>query len=143
VRLEIETRDEFSAIVGLAAFEGGDRPPVSTVRLGEANLMGHGVYSMAQWRDGGPGYRDAFVMRVVHYQLFGRPYQLAALGERRIVGGQWGVDVSHPVLHRPPAPRVAHVGRLGAGLPRARAPGPTRNAIFYDRAWANAGGLVV
>lgn len=34
VRLEVETRDEFSTIVGVAAFAGGGAPPVSTVRLG-------------------------------------------------------------------------------------------------------------
>jgi hypothetical protein len=142
VRVEVETRDEFSAILGLAAFEGGGAPPVSSVRLGEANLMGRGVYSMGQWRDGGPGYRDAFVARAVHYQLFGRPYQLTALAERRTVGGQWGVDMSHPFYTD--LQRIAWRAGVGASedhLELVR-PDPKRNALLYDRGYANAGGLV-
>jgi hypothetical protein len=74
VRLEVETRDEFSVIVGGAALAGRGAPPVSALRLGEANLMGRGVYAMAQWNDGGRGYRDGVVARLTDYQLFGRPY---------------------------------------------------------------------
>jgi hypothetical protein len=142
VRIEVETRDEFSAILGIAAFAGGDAPTVSSLRLGEANLMGRGIYTMAQWRDGGRGYRDAFVARAVHYQLFGRPYQLAALGERRTVGGQWGLDLSHPFYTD--LQRIAWRAAGGASqdyleLVRHGAP---QNAILYNRAYTNVGGLV-
>jgi hypothetical protein len=104
--------------------------------------MGRGVYSMGQWRDGGPGYRDAFVARAVHYQLFGRPYQLTALAERRTVGGQWGVDMSHPFYTD--LQRIAWRAGVGASedhLELVR-PDPKRNALLYDRGYANAGGLV-
>jgi hypothetical protein len=142
VRLEVETRDEFSAIVGLAAFSGGGAPPVSAVRVGEANFLGRGVYTMGQWRDGGVGYRDAFIARAVHYQLFGRPYQGAILGERRTVGGQWGVDLSHPFYTD--LQRIAWRAAVGSSqdvLELVR-PGAPENALRYDRGYANVGGLV-
>lgn len=142
VRLEVETRDEFSVIVGVAAFAGGGAPLVSALRLGEANLMGRGIYTVAQWRDGGRGYRDAFVARAVHYQLFGRPYQLALLGERRDLGGQWAIDASHPFYTD--LQRVAWRAAGGGGqeyleLVRRGAP---PNALRYDRRHANVGGLL-
>jgi len=142
VRLEVETRDEFSVIVGLAAFAGGGAPPVSAVRVGEANLMGRGIYTMAQWRDGGRGYRDGFVARAVHYQFLGRPYQLALLGERRDLGGQWAIDASHPFYTD--LQRVAWRAAVGGGeeylnLLRLGAP---PNALRYRRSHANMGGLL-
>ncbi len=142
VRLEVETRDEFSAILGLAAFEGGGAPPVSAVRVGEANLMGRGVYAMAQWRDGGRGYRDAFVARIVHYQIFGRPYQLATLAERRDVGGQWGVDLSHPFYTD--LQRIAWRAAGGGAdeYLRLLRPGAPQNVMRYTRRHANVGGLL-
>jgi hypothetical protein len=142
VRLEVETRDEFSVILGLSALAGGGAPPVSALRLGEANLMGRGVYTMAQWRDGGRGYRDSFVARMVHYQLFGRPYQLAVLGERRDVGGQWGVDLSHPFYTD--LQRIAWRAAGGGAddyLELLR-PGAQQNALAYRRRHLNAGGLL-
>jgi hypothetical protein len=142
VRLEVETRDEFSVILGLAAFEGGGAPPVSALKLGEANFMGRGVYTMAQWRDGGRGYRDGFVARAVHYQLFGRPYQLAVLGERRDVGGQWGLDLSHPFYTD--LQRIAWRAAAGAvdEYPRLLRPDAPQNALRYTRGHANVGGLL-
>jgi hypothetical protein len=142
VRLEIETRDEFSVILGVAAFAGGGAPPVSTVRLGEANLMGRAVYAMGQWRDGGRGYRDAFVARTVLYQLFGRPYQLALLGERRDLGGQWAVDAAHPFYTD--LQRVAWRAAGGAAdeYVELLRPGADRNALRYTRSHGTLGGLL-
>jgi hypothetical protein len=104
--------------------------------------MGWGVYSMAQWRDGGRGYRDAYVARAVHYQLFGRPYQASALVERRDVGGQWGVDLSHPFYTD--LQRIAWRAAGGGAddyLELLR-PGAQQNALAYRRRHLNAGGLL-
>lgn len=142
VRLEVETRDEFSIIVGGSAFRGRGAPPVSAVRLGEANLMGRGIYALGQWYHGGRGYTDGVVVRLTDYQLFGRPYQLALLGERRRVGGQWAADASHPFYTD--LQRIAWRVSGGASddyLELLR-PDPIRNAMFYRRSYANVGGLV-
>jgi hypothetical protein len=143
VRLEVETRDEFSVILGLSALAGGGAPPVSALRLGEANLMGRGVYTMAQWRDGGRGYRDSFVVRVTDYQLVGRP--VPARGARGVAQSRAAVGARRepPVLHRPAALRVA--GRRRRRARRARrcsAPTRDQNALFYGRSYGNVGGLL-
>ncbi|GJG88165.1 hypothetical protein tb265_33460 [Gemmatimonadetes bacterium T265] len=142
VILLVSTRDEFSLLVALAAFTGGGAPPVSTVRLGEANLMGQGIYASAEWYWGGVGYRDGYLSRVTDYQFLGKPYQFSVVGERRDVGGQWAADLSHPFYTD-----LQRVGwRTSAGdahqyLELLR-PGGSPNALFYDRRYANVGGIV-
>ena len=37
---------------------------VTHVGIGEANLGGNGLYALANWKDGGVGYRDGFAWRV-------------------------------------------------------------------------------
>ena len=142
VTLLVSTRDEFSLLVSLAAFTGGSAPPVSTVRLGEANLMGQGIYASAEWYWGGIGYRDGYLAHVTDYQFLGKPYQLSVIGERRDVGGQWAVDLSHPFYTD-----LQRIGwRTSAGDEREYLellrPSGVANALFYDRRYANAGGIV-
>src|SRR5688572_29691823 len=76
VRIEVETIDELSIIVGGGI--QGQAPMVNAVRLGEGNLMGEGIFVSGEWRDGG-AYRDEISGRIVDYQLFGRPYHAEAL----------------------------------------------------------------
>lgn len=93
VRIEVETIDELSVIVG-----GGiqsQSPMVNAVRLGEGNLMGEGIYVSGEWRDGG-AYRDEFAGRVADYQLFGRPYHAEVLAARTERGSRWYSELSHP-----------------------------------------------
>lgn len=142
VRLEVETRDEFSLVLSGAAFTGGGRSAVSAVRLGEANLLGQGVYAVGQWNDHGRGYPDGYTLRLTDYQLFGRPYQLAALAERRFVGHQWAVDASHPFY----TDLQRFAWRAAGGDAREALepfrPDPDRNALTYVRSYANFGGLL-
>ena len=142
VTLLVSTRDEFSLLLSLAAFTGGGAPPVSTVRLGEANLMGQGIYAVAEWYWGGVGYRDGYLGRFTDYQFLGKPYQLSVLGERRDVGGQWAADLSYPFYTD-----LQRVGwRTSAGdaheYRELLRPGGVSNALFYDRRYANVGGIV-
>ena len=142
VTLLVSTRDEFSLLFSLAAFTGGAAPPVSTVRLGEANLMGQGIYASGEWYWGGVGYRDGYLARLVDYQFLGKPYQLSVIGERRDIGGQWAADLSHPFYTD-----LQRTGwRTSAGdaaqyLELIR-PGGIANALFYGRRYANVGGIV-
>ncbi len=142
VILLVSTRDEFSLLASLAAFTGGAAPPVSTVRLGEANLAGRGIYASGEWYWGGVGYRDGYLARLMDYQFLGKPYQLSVIGERRDIGGQWAADLSHPFYTD-----LQRIGwRTSAGdaheyLELIR-PGGIANALFYDRRYANAGGIV-
>lgn len=140
VRLEVETRDEFSGILAVAARAAA--PPVTRLRVGEANLMGAGVHAVVDWYDGGVGYRDGIGGRLTHYQFLGRPYQLNFQGLRRDVGSHWDLDVSHPFYTD--LQRVAW--RTSAGSAdeylELRRPDAVRNALFYRRKYADVGGLL-
>lgn len=95
VRLEVVTVDEPSIVANLGIRSGA--PFLSRVTLGNANLMGQGVYAAAGWREGG-FYRDGLSGRYTNYQLFSRPYQLDIRGGRREVGSDWLGQVSYPFL---------------------------------------------
>ena len=140
VRLEVETRDEFSAIVGVAARAG--TPPVSRLRLGESNLMGAGVHAVADWYDGGFGYRDGVGGRLTDYQFLGRPYQFTVQGLRRDVGSHWDANVSHPFYTD--LQRFAWRASGGGAdeYLELRRDAIDRNALFYRRRYADVGGIL-
>ena len=140
VRLEVETRDEFSGIIAVAAQTKS--PQVTRVRVGEANFMGAGVYALADWYDGGLGYRDGIGGRLTDYQFLGRPYQFNLQGMRRDVGSTWSVDLSHP--YYTDLQRVAWRASGGGAdeyIELRRSQGP-RPAMFYRRRFADVGGIV-
>ncbi|HEY0779802.1 MAG TPA: hypothetical protein VGD56_17675 [Gemmatirosa sp.] len=142
VTLLVSTRDEFSALLAVSAFTGRGAPPVSRFRIGEANLAGEGIYASAEWYWGGIGYRDGYLARLMDYQFAGKPYQLSAIGERRDVGGQWAIDLSHPFytdLQR--LGWRTSVGDAHEYQELIRYPGVS-NALFYYRRYANVGGIV-
>lgn len=139
VRIEVETIDELSIIVGGGVQQ--QSPMVNSVKLGEGNLMGEGIHLAGEWRDGG-FYRDEFSARIVDYQLFGRPYHAELLGERTERGSEWYSELSHPFftdLQRT-AWRVAG-GERGDYFTFARPEGD-RPAIRADRRFAELAGMV-
>jgi hypothetical protein len=95
VAIHVTTVDELSLIVDGSV--SGKAPHVRAVRLGNANLFGAGIYGAAHWREGG-GFRDGYGARLVHHQLFGRPYMLEVDMVRRNVGHDVYVEASHPYL---------------------------------------------
>jgi hypothetical protein len=140
VRLEVETRDEFSGIIALAG--GSGSPRCAGCAVGEANLAGAGVHAMVDWYDGGVGYRDGIGGRLTHYQFLGRPYQLDLRGLRRDVGGNWTLDVSHPFYTD--LQRIAWRASTGGAdeFVEMRRGGAPRNALFFDRRFADVGGIL-
>jgi hypothetical protein len=140
VILEVQTRDEFSGVVALAARTAA--PPISALRIGEANLAGGGVYAVADWRDNGVGYRDGVGVRVRHYQFLGRPYQLTLQAQRRRVGDEWSLDASHPFLTD--LQRIAWRAAGGGSndFIRMRRPGEEGNVLFFRRGYADVGGVL-
>ena len=93
-RLEVVTYDELSYVAGLAASTvGGAR--LTALKLGNRNLQGEAVEVQGEWRSGG-FYRDLYAVRLVDYQLLGRPYQLALEGARRPQGHNWSTEFTHP-----------------------------------------------
>jgi len=139
VLLEVETRDEFSVIVDMAARTRS--PFVTDFRFGEANLAGAGLYASAEWRDGGVGYRDGYSARVTDYQFLRHPYQLTLLGARKSVGDEWAADLTHPFytdLQRI-AWRVS--GGKNADYLELLRPMADKNAMFFHRGFASIGGV--
>ena len=125
VRLEVETRDEFSIL--LAARLRGSAPVVAGLRVGEANLLGEGMKVAATWRDGG-AYRDVLGVEFTDYQFGGSRNELRVLALQRernstirtelirpfytdlqrlawVVGG--GHDEEHATFFRPGLPGMA------------------------------------
>jgi hypothetical protein len=139
VMLEVQTRDEFSGVVAIAARTAA--PPISAFRIGEANLGGGGVLAVVDWRDNGIGYRDGLGVRMRHYQFLGRPYQLTVDARRRRVDDEWSVDASHPFLTdlQKIAWRVAAGG--SNDFIRLRRPAEDGNVLFFRRGYADVGGV--
>jgi hypothetical protein len=139
VRIEVETRDEFSAIVGLGA--RASSPFVTVAKLGESNLMGAAVHVVGEWREGF-FYRDEFAARFTHYQFLGRPYQLGLEGARRDIGGDWSAEASHPFLTD--LQRVAWRVTGGGSRDYVSFLRPTEDAniLGVDRQFADAGGII-
>lgn len=95
VAIRVVAVDEISLI--LDGSISSDAPHVKAVRVGNANLSGAGIHAAVEWRDG-DGFRDAYGIRLVHYQLLGRPYQLETAFIRRNVGHDLLLEASHPYL---------------------------------------------
>ncbi|HEX6534893.1 MAG TPA: BamA/TamA family outer membrane protein [Gemmatimonadaceae bacterium] len=95
VILSVLTTDELTPIVG--ATTSGKRPYVTSLKLGEGNLLGTGRLVSAQWGSG--ELRDTYGAHITDYQFFGRPWMLDLVAIRQDAGiGGWSVDVSHPYL---------------------------------------------
>jgi hypothetical protein len=95
VAIYVTTIDELSPI--LDGSVSGSAPHFRSVRVGNANVLGSGLYGAVSWREGS-GFRDEYGLRLVHYQVLGRPYQLEVNLVRRIVGHDVYVEASHPYL---------------------------------------------
>jgi hypothetical protein len=139
VLLEVETRDEFSVIVDAAV--RGESPFVTTLRFGEANLGGRGLYASGTWVHGAARYRDGFRGRLTDYQFLGRRLQLTLQAGRERVGDNWAADLTQPFYTD--LQRVAWRAAAGhrADFLKLRRPWKEPNALFYDRRFLAIGGV--
>jgi hypothetical protein len=91
VSLIVETRDELTPVVGGST--SGAR--LTSLKLGEGNLLGSATSVVGEWRDG--RVRDEYAFRGVDHQFLGRHYVFAVWLARRDQGmGEWTTDLSHP-----------------------------------------------
>ena len=138
-RLHVITEDELS-IVGAVSVSSGS-PYLTRLKLGDGNVLGGGVYAAAEWRDG-LFYRDAWAARVIDYQLFGRPYQIAAEARREHLGREWVTEARHPFLTD--LQRAAW--RISAGEQSAFFAFPREGvdaaALEFDRSYADIGAII-
>ncbi len=78
VRLEVETRDEFSLILEPAISAA---PVLRAIRLGESNVGGTARLASVEWREGF-AYNDVLGARYTDYQLWGDRNELRLFGIR-------------------------------------------------------------
>ena len=139
VRVEIETIDEISVLGG--ATVRSESPYVTSLRLGNRNVLGGGMEISANWRDGF-FYRDTWGGQIVHPQLFGRHYELRLQGARQTHGSTWDGEVRHAFLTD--LQRLAW--RVSGGSSSELYPllreHDTPGAIGVERAHADIGGVV-
>lgn len=92
VDLEVRTIDEASLVVGASV--STDAPFVSALRVGNSNVSGSAIYAAGDWHHA-DAYRDGFGLRVVDYQLGGRPYTMHAEARRAPLGSEWQLEAAH------------------------------------------------
>jgi hypothetical protein len=139
VYLSVVTVDEVSLVLGGGG--SGVAPYVRSFRLGEENFMGEATSVIAQWRYS-ENFRDNFSLQLIDYQFLGRPYHLALDGARNELGGNWGVELSHPFLTD--LQRISWRTTAGSRedyryFRREDAASP---AVLLQRSYADVGGVV-
>lgn len=138
VRIEVETRDEFSLVFSTNVRLQG--PMVRGLRVGERNLAGAAIDASVLWQNGG-AFDDVIGMRVVDYQFGGRRNELRLEGVRRQHGNAYGAELVRPYytdLQRL-AWRVA-MGGTTEYAPFMR-PGLAPNALVVDRRFVSVGAI--
>ena len=138
VDLEVRTSDEVSAVLGGSV--RARSPNVSFLLLGNANLLGQGVFVSGAWRDG-DGLRDAFTFRAIDNQFLGRPWVLGVEAERATLGGSWRVEGTQPFLTD--LQRVAWRALAGMrkGYVELRQPNGDIPTLASERAYFDLGGI--
>ena len=139
VDLEVRTSDEVSIVIGGSV--RARSPNVSFLLLGNANLLGQGVFLSGAWRDG-DGLRDAFTFRGIDNQFLGHPWVLGVEAERATLGGSWRVEGTQPFLTD--LQRVAWRALAGmrTGYVELRQPNRDIPTLVSERAYFDVGGIV-
>ena len=91
VRIEVSTVDEIPLVIGMQ-LRG---TAVSSMRYGNSNILGNGMYGAVSWRRGF-AYREGFGARYVDYHLLDMPNTLNFTAERYPVSAHYELSVSHP-----------------------------------------------
>ena len=93
IRVDVTTVDEVP-VVAAARFGGS---ALRAVSLGTLNLLGVGMHVEGNWEQG-RALRDGYGLKLAHYQLFGKPFVVAAEGAIRPLGESYSTSFSHPLL---------------------------------------------
>ncbi len=139
VRLEVETRDEFSLLVGASA--SPPAPYVKGLRIGENNLGGNAVFAAVEWREG-LAYHDVLSAEFTDYQFAGGRQIFRIAGTRFEHGQELRAEVVRPYFTD--LQRFAWIGSVGGTREYAELmrPQQDRNAVNVTRQFADIGGLI-
>lgn len=137
VTIDVTTVDEVSLVV-----DGNvsTHPLIRTIRLGETNLGGQGMYAVGAWQNS-IYRRDVYKARIVDYQFLGRPYQFVVQGARNEIGGSWDLELSHPFLSN--LQRISWRATAGSsdGYTYFVRPNIDDPALRFVRSYADIGGV--
>jgi len=139
VRLEVETRDDFSLI--FEPLIRGSSPIFRGIGLGETNLAGNATQAAVEWRDG-LAYNDVLGLQYTDYQFLGGRDELRLEARRELFGQRMQMQVVRPFYTD--LQRLAWIGSVGGTrepLRFLRGELPM-NAVNVRRAFGNVGGLV-
>ena len=139
VVLNVVTVDEVSLILGGAL--SSQNPNIRAMRLGQANLMGEGMYVAGQWKSS-RFFRDVVSGKFVDYQFLGRPYQLSVEGGRREIGSDWATELSHPFLTDLQRLSWRTTAGSSEGYFHFRRPEARPAALYFARTYGDIGGVV-
>lgn len=93
VRLEVETRDDFTLIVEPRMRTSS--PRFRGIRLGDANVNGSATLAAVEWRDG-LAYNDVWGVEYSDYQFGGGGHELHVMGRRNTFGQRMELEVVRP-----------------------------------------------
>lgn len=139
VRLEVETRDDFSLLVEPVL--RGSSPQFRGMRLGESNLAGYATQAAVEWRDG-QAYNDVLGVQYTDFQFMGQRDELRMEARREPFGQRMNLEVVRPFYTD--LQRFAWVGSVGGTRePHRFLRGDVEtNAVNVRRAFSNLGGVV-
>lgn len=138
VRLEVETRDEFSTIFEPSA--NTKAPIFRGLRIGESNLGGAAKLAAVEWREG-LAYHDVLGMQYTDYQFGGDRNELRVMGIRQPRGQEMRAELVRP--YYTDLQRVAFIGSLDGTRDYAtfRRPDGPGNAVNLTRQSAVIGAI--
>ncbi len=138
VRLEVETRDEFSLMFALAV--NAQAPIVQALRLGESNLGGTARLAAVEWRDG-RNYNDVYGAQFTDHQFAGDRNMLRLFGIRRPRGQEMRAEIVRP--YYTDLQRFAFIGSINGrrDYVNFRRPDGPDNSVNVTRQSAVMGGI--
>lgn len=130
VRLEVETRDEFSLVFNTRL--NAKSPVVRGVRLGDANILGSARSAAVEWRDG-LAYNDVWSVSATDYQFGRERNELRLLGARTERGQLLRAELVRP--YYTDFQRFAYIGSVNGerNFREFRRPGEPRNSLGFAR----------
>jgi hypothetical protein len=136
VRLEVETRDDFSLI--LEPTLQSKSPVFRGIRVGESNLAGTATLAAVTWRDG-LAYNDILGVELANYQFGGARNEFRASARRNRFGQDMRLEVVRP--YYTDLQRFAFIGSVGGtrGPLEFRRGDLPRNALTVRREFGNLG----
>jgi hypothetical protein len=139
VRIEVITIDE-PAMMGSIGISS-NTPYLNSLKAGNSNIRGRGVYALGGWEDGG-FYRDTWQAEYSNFQLFSVPVQMHLRGIRRDHGYDMTALVTYPFFTDLQRYAWRTAGGSSEDLIPFRSPGRDAVSLGVQREFFDAGAVM-